>query len=646
MKFYYFSFSVDIIQNGNLVHLVKYIAAERVGKKIYKPETLNDWTGIIWHGLNFTVPRDSPVCGWKGEFCDVAEEDNTVLISILAVFGVLFFFIVIVSTLGIRKYRYETALKQVEAIKVNWNDIDSADISIVNSLGIVPESSIQIVKYRDEYVTLENLASIKVNFQDRQVLIELKEMRKLDQENINPFIGVCDDSLHSSVLMAYAVRGSLQDIIRDEDTTLDWSFKRSILDDITCGLSYLHQSVVKYHGRLTSSRCVVDSHWTCKVTGHGLRYIKQQSFSKPQQENPSKLLWTAPELLQTDIPKDADIFTMADVFSFGIIAQEVILQDVPYGRNNPILDAKDIIDKLRLHQKPPYRPTLPNNACHTGWKDLVESCWQEQPEQRPKFSQILGTIDHMNKGKHVSLVDNIIQRLESYTRKLEDRVADRAKELKEEKDKVEIILNELLPTSVAHKLSLGYRVEPETFDNVTIFFSDIVGFTLISAKSDALQIVVMLNQMYITFDDIAHQFDVYKVATIGDAYVVASGVPTQNGNKHGAEICAMSVALLDAIQEFDIPHLKDEHLLMRIGIHSGSCVAGVVGIKMPRYLLFGDTVETAAKMESGGDAMRIHVSETTQRLIHDNPNFHVVKRGTFLLKDKGLINSFWLTKAG
>ncbi|XP_023219685.1 atrial natriuretic peptide receptor 1-like, partial [Centruroides sculpturatus] len=154
--------------------------------------------------------------------------------------------------------------------------------------------------------------------------------------------------------------------------------------------------------------------------------------------------------------------------------------------------------------------------------------------------------------------------------------------------------------TVANQLILGEGVAAEAYDNVTIYFSDIVGFTALSAQSTPMQVVDFLNDLYTCFDSIIENYDVYKVETIGDAYMVVSGLPTKNGNKHVREIARMSLALLNTVKTFPIKHIPEEKLKLRIGIHTGPCAAGIVGLKMPRYCLFGDTVNTASRMESTG----------------------------------------------
>ncbi|KHJ88071.1 adenylate/guanylate cyclase catalytic domain protein, partial [Oesophagostomum dentatum] len=121
---------------------------------------------------------------------------------------------------------------------------------------------------------------------------------------------------------------------------------------------------------------------------------------------------------------------------------------------------------------------------------------------------------------------------------------------------------------VADKLKLGQSVEPESFDSVTIFFSDVVSFTKLAGKCSPLQVVNLLNDLYTVFDGIIDSHDVYKVETIGDGYLCVSGLPHRNGQEHIKEICSMSLAFLSSLANFRVSHLPQEKIDLRIGVHT------------------------------------------------------------------------------
>ncbi|KIH67317.1 adenylate/guanylate cyclase catalytic domain protein [Ancylostoma duodenale] len=189
---------------------------------------------------------------------------------------------------------------------------------------------------------------------------------------------------------------------------------------------------------------------------------------------------------------------------------------------------------------------------------------------------------------------------------ISERVEDQSKELVQQKKKADVLLGKMLPRQVVEHLKRGQSVDPEGFDNVTVFFSDVVKFTQLSAKCAPLQVVAVLNELYGTFDNIIEQHDAYKVESIGDGYLCVSGLPTRNGYNHIREIAEMSLCFMDYVGSFRIPELPKERIELRIGINSGLCVAGVVGLSMPRYCLFGDTINTASRMESNGKGLNYY----------------------------------------
>ncbi|XP_078354982.1 atrial natriuretic peptide receptor 1-like [Oculina patagonica] len=235
--------------------------------------------------------------------------------------------------------------------------------------------------------------------------------------------------------------------------------------------------------------------------------------------------------------------------------------------------------------------------------------------------------------------------MEKYADNLEDLVTERTAQLVEEKKKTDALLDRILPRPVAEQLKKGKAVEAESFHEVSIYFSDIVGFTSLSSDSTPMQVVTFLNSLYTLFDDIIREFDVYKVETIGDAYMVVSGLPIRNGHSHAREIAGMALHLIEGVkQDFKVPHRPDHKIELRVGIHSGPVVAGVVGSTMPRYCLFGDTVNTASRMESTGEGFKIHISEATKSILETLGGFVIEERGEVFLKVSNLSNKQYRNK--
>ncbi|XP_030595951.1 soluble guanylate cyclase 88E-like [Archocentrus centrarchus] len=225
--------------------------------------------------------------------------------------------------------------------------------------------------------------------------------------------------------------------------------------------------------------------------------------------------------------------------------------------------------------------------------------------------------------------------------KKSSKLEESMKMLDYEMKKTDDLLYRMIPKPVAKRLRKG---EPavntcEVFPDVTILFSDVVGFTRICSHITPMQVVSMLNTMYTLFDTLSEKHRVFKVETIGDAYMVVAGAPEKT-KYHAHNICDMA---LDMVRSID--HLKDpsngNNIQIRVGIHSGMVVAGVVGHKMPRYGLHGDTVHTASAMESNGKEMHIQLSSATYEHLKGS-HFIFERRGIITIKGNVEIETYWL----
>uniref|UniRef100_A0A3Q3K9V4 Guanylate cyclase n=1 Tax=Monopterus albus TaxID=43700 RepID=A0A3Q3K9V4_MONAL len=504
-------------------------------------------------------------------------------------------------------------------------------------LAATPDSS-NVAVFEGDWVWLKKCPSgsvSSVNSSTEFVFVKLRDVR---HENINLLLGLFFDSGIFGIVTEHCTRGSLEDLLNNEDVRLDWMFKSSLLIDLIRGMKYLHHRDI-IHGRLKSRNCMVDGRFVLKVTDYGFNEILIAQDIDTEEEKPEDLLWTAPELLRSYSLRRRGTFS-GDVYSFSIIVQEVISRSSPFCMLD--MPPKEIISKVR---KPPplCRPVVSVDEAPLDVIQVMKQAWSEEPDKRPTFEEIFKWFKSITKGKKTNIIDSMLRMLEQYSSNLEDLIRERTEELEVERQKTDNLVAQMLPRSVAQALKTGKPVKPEYFDEVTLYFSDIVGFTTISALSEPIEVVDLLNDLYTLFDAIIGLHDVYKVETIGDAYMVASGVPTRIGNRHAAEMANMSLDILHCIGTFKMRHMPELKVRIRIGLHSGPVVAGVVGLTMPRYCLFGDTVNTASRMESTGLPYRIHVNQSTVNLLNSlKLGYRIQVRGLTELKGKGTENTYWL----
>lgn len=219
---------------------------------------------------------------------------------------------------------------------------------------------------------------------------------------------------------------------------------------------------------------------------------------------------------------------------------------------------------------------------------------------------------------------------------LEKQVDERTFELQKEKQKTENLLLNILPHEVAEELKENGSSEAKYYDEVTVLFTDFVNFTQSSEKMGAEKMLVELNECFTAFDMIMEKHGLEKIKTIGDAYLAVCGLPLKN-ECHAYQTVLVALDIIDFIEERKKTH--SEALDIRIGINSGSLIAGIVGVKKFAYDIWGDTVNTAARMEQNSEKGKINISETTYQLVKDR--IHCEYRGKIHTKGKGDMDMYF-----
>ncbi|KAM6896954.1 guanylate cyclase 2G [Xenentodon cancila] len=661
----------DLQRVGDSIKFVPILNFESQTKNV-RPTSM--FTSVVWP--KGAPPSDMPECGFNNELCEWLTNDIA-LLAVLVTFPVIG--VVAVLCIGVlvrQKLKLQTRLDDSCWWMINYSDIVIIREPSSGNQGLSQSSTgsqsgsgscqtnfssnsfdlrdktgnehiyTTIGLYQGNQVAIKYMKNhISCNFQKPSIIAEFNVMKEMKHENLVPFFGVCVEPPHVCVVIQYCKKGSLKDVLKASDVDLDGMFKLSFAYDIVNGMEFIHKSNLKFHGNLKPSKCLVDSRLQIKLSGFGLlefKYGGTNEISSQQNPNYEEMYWTAPEFLR----QTSSCFVgtpKGDVYSFAIIMWELMYNSKagPYQDIN--LDPKEIIMQLRTpFQGEPLRPVLSEQLCDEKVNRLLRACWSENPDHRPPFASIRRCLKDISPDSHANILDNMVDKLEKYANHLEEVVEERTNQLTAEKARADKLLSSMLPRYIADELMAGKSVEPQSYDMVTIFFSDIVGFTAMCSVSSAMEVVTFLNDLYSLFDDIIKLYDVYKVETIGDAYMVASGLPISNGDQHALEITMMALHFLRAIKVFKIPHMPTKSLGLRIGVHSGPVVAGVVGTTMPRYCLFGDTVNTASRMESNSLPLKIHISQSTADILVQAGSFDMEERGEIEMKGKGVQKTYWL----
>ncbi|XP_055333913.1 atrial natriuretic peptide receptor 1-like [Paramacrobiotus metropolitanus] len=472
-----------------------------------------------------------------------------------------------------------------------------------------------------------------------------QKIRNLRHPNMNAFIGVCTE-IKQGIVEGYAERGSLADLMASEKP-VDKDMKVSLMIDLVQGLVFLHNSVLGSHGDLRSTKCVIDKVFSLKIADCANEPIKRyfRAVDLNMMKNPLDQLWTSPEVLRSLASPQT---TTNDMYSFAIILFEILRQVGPFCLGHPARlsekQAAEVVDRVRQVSTIPFRPDL------STWERgpfvnqmivLLEGCWQEDVEKRFTIGKVkklmAAMLDLRSLESAGSLFDRVIRRLTAYHQELEQLAAERTHQYMVERDKCDMVLREMFPVEILQQLRAGITVNAEMFESCTVFFSGISGLEVYLQNDSVAEFIELLDKIYSQFDAALLKHQVYKVETIGASYMIVSGIPVRNGIKHCAEVCSVAIKFQNIFNKIR----ANDAIKLRIGMHSGPAAAGVVGIKRPRYCLFGDTVNMASRMESHGSAGQTHLSEAAAQ-IAQKFGFIVNSRGPMLIKGKGEQNTYFL----
>ncbi|KAI6179793.1 Guanylate cyclase [Aphelenchoides besseyi] len=620
--------------------------------------TYNDSATTIWANRNGFFPQSTPVCGFQNERCLASP----IMYTVISAGGILVFLLVVLG-LFVAIYLFNrsqtqrlNALWQINYLLLDKNasatNTARSTISVTSSLNARKDTdNTQFVYYNGDLVVALKRKQTTNWTADEQAefrkITDKFQMRRLDHNNLNRFIGVSiTDRTTCLLVWQYCERGNIIECIEANSMRIDSFIMVGMIKDIVEGLYYIHNSSFIQHGNLSPYKCLVSDRFEIKLQCYGCNGLKcrtQRSLTHKGKNNflkpislVSATLYVAPEHLRDT--EDLVGSQAGDVYSFAIVASLILTMKL-----NPFdseASDEEIITKIARADYPLTRPSLkidPTLDVNPELITYIRRCFAERPEDRPNIEEVRSFVAERILGnKSTNVMDHMFSLMENNAADLEQDVQNRQAELMEEKRKADIILYRMMPKHAADKLKQGQIVDPEVYSSCTIFFSDIVSFTVLASKSSPLQIINFLNDVYSLADDIIGAHDAYKVETIG--------VPRRNGFNHVKSISDMALDFLRSIKKLRLDHLPNDPIRMRVGVHTGSSVAGIVGMTAPRFCVFGDTVNIAAKMEASGRAGRIHITESTKTQLeqHYRGQYIIAERGESLIKNIGTMRTFWL----
>lgn len=416
------------------------------------------------------------------------------------------------------------------------------------------------------------------------------------------------------LVLEFMEYGSLYDLLRNDTLTLSGEIILQVVRDIAQGIQFLHASRPPIlHGDLKAKNILVDSRFRAKVADFGFSHMNNLRATNVLRGTP---FYMAPEYLR----RRSEYTTHCDIYSVAMIIYEIYARQSPFEGEDP----RKILPKV-CHPRHNKRPPIPV-SCPPKMAELMKKCWNANAFFRPQAKDL----------------DYFFAEMKAQDAEPVKTQEEIARELARRKP---ASLFDVFPKKIAEALNAGQKVEAETHDMVSIFFSNIVGFTTMTQSLNPLTVSNMLDRLNSAFSDLSRKHKIFKVETIGDAWMGVTNLDHDEVETHARHIAefaqdAILAARNIAIDEDD---LSRGYLNIRVGLHSGPVVANVVGYLNSRYALFGDTVNTASRMESCSLPGRIQCSFSTAELLKQQaPEIPLEFRGNVKIKGKGVMRTFWI----
>lgn len=443
------------------------------------------------------------------------------------------------------------------------------------------------------------------------------EASRMRHSNLVESIGVCLGAYGDEILIVnrYMEKGTLNDLVHNTTVDMVQDLVLSILRDVACGLLFLHSKGV-VGKNLRSHHLLLDSNYRCRI-GTSLH---------PMDRNSRAAVWLAPEVLH-----GASRTCASDVYAFGFFMYEVLYRAEPFEGETTSVVVDEIMDTDADLPKRPFlgtkRRSLLVSTPESPIQALMISCWATNPDDRPDMETMYSLIQQTAPDNSSSLAERLM-RGEALNKDLIDRLFPPFSEVRE---------------ALNSKNSRNAPIREHAA--VTVYYSDIVGFTELSSTMEARKVAEMLHALYKGLDDLIGLHGLFKVETVGDAFFCCGNLLGDTPD-HVKRVAEYAIAAIKHAKTCRIDDRSNREILLRVGMHTGPVVSSIMGSMManPRYTLLGEAVTVAMRMEKTAEPGRIQCSEEVASVLQKSHLSNRVKRrpGRVDVSGQTSLRTYWI----